>query len=371
MRPSVYVAGRGVVCGFGAGLQALTAAVFAGRRAVLPRVRTASFRAPTRVAGEFPPGCLPDVPEVELPTAAAVCAGREALAEAGIVDTSDIGLVLATTKAELSGLVCEGSGLALPARLARRIVDQLGLSCVHAAVSSACASGLTALSVAELRIRAGEVDRVLVVGVDALSECILAGFGGMHILDPEPCRPFDVGRRGLSLGDGAGAMLLSVHEGESVGIRIAGHGGANDAIHVTGCDRTGSGLGLAVQRALAAAAIGSRDLDLVHLHGTGTRANDASEALALATVFDGPTAPAFGTKAQTGHTLGAAGLVESLVAIAALQRAEVPANVGLEEPGVDPRLDLVRETRPLSRARRALKVNGGFGGVQQAMVFET
>ena len=86
-----------------------------------------------------------------------------------------------------------------------------------------------------------------------------------------------------------------------------------------------------MQRALAAAAIGSRDLDLVHLHGTGTRANDASEALALATVFDGPTAPAFGTKAQTGHTLGAAGLVESLVAIAALQRAEVPANVGLEE----------------------------------------
>lgn len=307
---------------------------------------------------------------MELPRAGAVCAAQQALAEAGISDPSGIGLILATTKAEMTGLMGEGSGYALPIRLARRVAADLGLGCVHAAVSSACASGLTALALAERRIRSGELERVLVVGADALNETTLAGFGGMHILDPEPCRPFDVSRRGLSLGDGAGAILLSQHEHESVGIRVAGHGGANDAIHVAGCDRTGGGLRRAVQRAFADAGIQSSDMDLVQLHGTGTVANDASEALGLAAAFGGRTAPAFGIKAQIGHTLGAAGIIESLAAMAALQRQEVPANVGLEEPGVDPRLQLVRENMALPGARRALKVNGGFGGVQQAVVFE-
>ena len=371
MRSPVFVAGRGVLCGFGAGLETLIESVFAGRQALLPRRRTAPFPASTRVAGAFPEDCLVGVPAFELPTAAAVVAGAEALAEAGISDASDTGLILATTKAEMTGLMCEGSGYGLPMRLARRIAAELRLGCVHAAVSSACASGLTALALAERRIRIGEVERVLVVGVDALNESTLAGFGGMHILDPEPCRPFDMGRRGLSLGDGSGAILLSRHEHESVGVRIAGHGGANDAIHVTGCDRTGGGLRRAVQRALVDAGMQSADLDLIQLHGTGTVANDASEALGLVAAFGGRTAPAFGIKAQTGHTLGAAGLIESLAAVAALQRQEVPANLGLEEPGVDPRLELVRENTAVPGARRALKVNGGFGGVQQAVVFET
>ena len=370
MRWPAFVAGRGVLCGFGTGLEVFVDSVFGGRQALLPRARTAPFEASTKVAAEYPADSLPGVSPLDLPRAAAVCAGQQALAEAGVRDASGIGLVLATTKAEMTGLMGEGNGYALPIRLARRVAADLGLGCVHAAVSSACASGLTALALAERRIRRGEVERVLVVGADALNASTLAGFGGMHILDPEPCRPFDMGRRGLSLGDGAGAILLSRHESESVGLRVAGHGGANDAIHVTGCDRTGGGLRRAVQRALDDAGLQSSDLDLVQLHGTGTVANDASEALGLVAAFGGRTAPAFGIKAQTGHTLGAAGIIESLAAMAALQRQEVPANIGLEEPGVDPQLELVRENMAVPGARRVLKVNGGFGGVQQAMVFE-
>lgn len=376
MRRAVHVAGRGAVTGFGAGRVALVEGIFAGRRALAPRRRTAVFRAPTEVAAEFPAGCFgADVVEDQLPLTAALCAGAEALAEArrsnpGLFDTNTVPLVLATTKADLSGFQTPGDGLGLPIRLAQRLAERLGLGVVLAAVSTACSSGLAALALAERRIALGEIERALVIGTDALNEFIMAGFGSMHILDPEPCRPFDQARRGLSLGDGAGAILLSAHAHESVGFRLAGHGGANDACHVTGCDREGRGLSLAVGRALAHAGLRPADVDLVHLHGTGTRANDSSESVALGTAFGGNTPPAFGTKAQTGHTLGASGVIESLLAMAALERAEVPANVGLEESNTDPRLQLTRAPTPLARARIALKVASGFGGMQQALLFQ-
>jgi 3-oxoacyl-[acyl-carrier-protein] synthase-1 len=369
MTRPVFIAGRGAVSGFGSGLAVLVEGVFAGRRALRARARTAAHRGATRVAAEFPSDCFGDAREVDLPFLAAVCAAREALREAGN-ESADVALVFATTKGELSGLVDEGTSFGLPARLAARVAAELGVQRVLASVSTACTSGLSALALAERRIAAGEAERVLVVGVDALSEFILAGFGAMLLLDPEPCRPFDVGRTGMSLGEGAGAIVLTAHAHESLGVRIAGYAGANDARHVTGCDREGRGVALATRRALAAAGLACDAIDLVHLHGTGTRANDASEAFGLVHAFGGRTPPAFGSKAQLGHTLGAAGLLESLVVLEALERGAVPANVGLVEPGVDPALALVREPETLPRSRRALKVASGFGGIQQAMIFE-
>jgi 3-oxoacyl-(acyl-carrier-protein) synthase len=106
------------------------------------------------------------------------------------------------------------------------------------------------------------------------------------------------------------------------------------------------------------------------VHGTGTIANDSSEAAGLARLFGGRTAPAFGTKAQTGHTLGASGVVETMLVIEALEAAAAPANVGLETPDVDPGLDLVRSPRRLRAARHALKVAGGFGGMHAALVLQ-
>ncbi len=370
MKRSVFVAGRGAVSSYGIGRTALIEGVYSGERGVRARERTLSFRAPTTVAGEFPAGCFDSVAELELPFEAGVRACLEALDEAGIADRSSVGLLLGTTKANLAGLREVGNGLGLPARLAHRIADQLGLACVHASVSTACTSGLSALAMAARRVTAGEVDRVLVLGVDAFSQFVMAGFGSMHILDPEPSRPFDQSRRGISLGEGAAAIVLSANERESVGIRIAGHGGANDACHVTGCDREGRGLGLAVARALQDAGLAKSEIDVMHLHGTGTEVNDTTEAIGLGNLWDGLTPPAFGTKGQTGHTLGAAGVVESVLAIAALERGVVPANVGLTEPGVDPRLNLTREPHTLARTRYALKAASGFGGIQQALIFE-
>ena len=183
MNRSVHVAGRGAISGFGRGLAVLVDEVFGGRTALRPRERTASFVAPTSVAAEIPVAAVgAGVREVELISHVAAVAGREALDEAG-VRGDDIGLVLATTKADLSGITGEGAGYGSPMRLARSVATRLELARVHAAVSCACASGVIALAMAARRIAAGEVDRVLVIGVDVLNEFILRGFGAMHQQD--------------------------------------------------------------------------------------------------------------------------------------------------------------------------------------------
>jgi 3-oxoacyl-[acyl-carrier-protein] synthase-1 len=367
----VFVAGRGAVTGFGAGCAAFADGVFAGRTAVLPRRRTAAFDVPTSVAAEIPAAVFAaGLAASEHVFQTAVLAGREAFAEAGEPCRAATGLVLASTKADLTGVVGTGDGLGQPWRLGERLARAFGLGGPVVNVSCACASGLVALAIAARRIAAGECERLLVLGVDVLHEFVLAGFGSISALDPGPCRPFDRARRGVSLGEGAGALLLTRHRGESLGICVRGHGGANDACHVTGPDRQGAGLALAARRALAHAGIAAHEIDVVHLHGTATPANDTTEALGLASVFGVRTPPAFGTKAQTGHTLGAAGVLETIAAIEALRRGCAPANVGLDDPDVDPALDLVRSPRALPRARTALKVASGFGGIQAALVLQ-
>ncbi|HEX5052333.1 MAG TPA: beta-ketoacyl synthase N-terminal-like domain-containing protein [Planctomycetota bacterium] len=357
--------------GFGAGTARFVDAIFAGETAVLPRRRTAAFDVPTTVAAEFPAAVVPDeMPLDEHALHVARLAAHEALAEAGQPSRHDLGLVLASTKGDLTGVVGAGSGFGQPWRLARRLAASLELGGDVIAVSCACASGLVALAVAARRLQAGQCERVLVLGVDVLYEFVMAGFGSLHALDPVACRPFDAARRGVSLGEGAGAIVLSRHAHESIGVAVLGHGGANDACHVTGPDRQGAGIALAAQRALASASVTSDSIDLVHLHGTATVANDATEAMGLVGLFGGQTPPAFGTKAQTGHTLGAAGILETIATVAALARATVPRNVALEATDVAAGLDLVRSPRALSRATNALKVASGFGGVQAALVLQ-
>ncbi len=370
-RAQVFVAGRGAVTGFGAGRATFADAVFAGQTAVLPRRRTAAFDVPTTVAAEIPATTFAAAwPPADQAFHTAALAAHEAFAEAGATAHGGTGLVLASTKADLSGVVGSGDGLGQPWRLGERLARALELGGPVVNVSCACASGLVALAIAARRLAAGECERMLVLGVDVLHEFVLAGFGSISALDPGACRPFDRARRGVSLGEGAGALLLTCHRDESIGIIVRGHGGANDACHVTGPDRQGAGLALAAQRALAHAGLTADDVDVVHLHGTATPANDTTEAMGLVAVFGGRTPPAFGTKAQTGHTLGAAGVLETIAAIEALQRGLAPRNFGLDDPDVDPALDLVRSPRHLPRARTALKVASGFGGIQAAVVLQ-
>ena len=290
------------------------------------------------------------------------------------------GLVLSTTKAEITALERGLSGSPCPALTRRHLFPALlaeDLAAAHGiagpvqCVSAACISGLLAIQQGVLLIQEGRADLVLVVGVDLLSAFVLTGFTTLKSLEPEGCRPFDVDRRGLSLGEGAGAVALLRRERVAAPVlSVTGWGSSNDANHLTGPSRDGSGLALAIQRALARAGTPPEAIDFVHTHGTGTPYNDAMEALALRTVFPARVPPFCSSKGLIGHTLGAAGLLETLLCLAAARHQMLPGTPGLTTP--DPAMphSLLRTPRPAESLRHILKLNSGFGGTNAGLVLE-
>ncbi|MCB9869789.1 MAG: beta-ketoacyl synthase [Planctomycetes bacterium] len=367
MNPTVV--GRGAVSCFGRGAARLVDAVFAGEQGLRPRARLAKVECLTSVAGEVPREVVDAAGDpTRLPLAMAADAARQAITEWGSAPDRHTLLVLATTKADLSGIAPHGgAGFGSPHRLATALATELRFPGPTAAVSCACASGLAALAFAGRALRAGRFTRALVVGVDALHEFVVRGFSALLALAPGPCRPFDRARDGLSLGEGAGAVLLSAVDGEA-GAELLGWGESNDANHITGPSRDGTGLALSITRALRSADVPPDAVDAVHLHGTGTPFNDAMEGRALARVFAVPV-PAAGSKAQLGHTLGAAGLLESLIALGIVERTGLPPNLGLQELDAECPPTLQAAATPLPRAERVLKVAAGFGGINAAVLW--
>jgi 3-oxoacyl-[acyl-carrier-protein] synthase II len=149
---------------------------------------------------------------------------------------------------------------------------------------------------------------------------------------------------------------------------IRGWGGSNDANHPTGPSRDGSGLAQAIRAALKSAGLPPGEIDYVHAHGTGTAYNDAMESLALRSVFDGDCPPVSGSKGMLGHTLGAAGVLETIVCVTALQDGYLPGTPRLQAPADGAPASLVREPRPAARLRNVLKLSTGFGGVNGALI---
>ena len=341
MQAKIFVQSSGAVCGFGAGRERLLDAIFAGESALRPLDRLSGD---TAVAAEVP----------------REWADAQGLAEQALFECGRGGaLILSTTKGDLRGVVGKGEGRGNPGVLAQR----LG---ADAAVSCACTSGLSALALAARWLRSGRAEQVTVVGVDLLDGFILDGFAGLLALDEQACRPYDRTREGLSLGEGAGAIRLGLTPTD---IELAGWGESNDATHITAPDREGRGLaragGLALERAEAL----PTDIDFIHGHGTGTTFNDAMEGQALGLLYDGATPPFAASKAQLGHTLGAGGLLETIIAIEALRRATAPPNVRLDETDLPATVTLPRVATPLPRARAVLKWAAGFGGINAALVF--
>jgi 3-oxoacyl-(acyl-carrier-protein) synthase len=369
--PGIQIAARGAVSCFGIGVPSLISSVFDGASGIRPRHRLRDVDCLTNVAAEVPPSLTSGLDRAEdLPLHLATLAAREALESWEGPRDESLHLIVSTTKADLSGITsADGAGLGNPLGLAQRLATALDLRGPVSAISCACASGLAALALAGRRLRRGQCRQVLIVGTDSISPFVLRGFSALLALSPTGCRPFDRGRDGLSLGDGAGALLLTTDPRQDAPLMLTGWGESNDANHITGPSRDGAGLASAMERALSSAGVGAASVDVVHLHGTGTPYNDAMEPKAMARVF-APLPPAAGSKGQIGHTLGAAGILESLVALAALERGTTPPNTGLTEPDPDSALDLQPASRPLPRSHTALKVAAGFGGINAALVFE-
>jgi 3-oxoacyl-[acyl-carrier-protein] synthase II len=244
-------------------------------------------------------------------------------------------------------------------------------------VSSACASGAMAIGLALQALRRGDVDVAVAGGSDSLCQITYGGFNALRSIDPEPSRPFRKDRAGLSLGEGAAALLLETAEhararGARVLAEVRGAAATCDAHHMTAPEPGGTGAAAALRGALEDAALDPALLDFVNAHGTGTPLNDAAEAQALRAVL-GPRAahvPVTSTKSLVGHLLGSAGALEAAVTVRCLVEGEVHPMPAGGQPDLALELDLVvGEPRKLARCEHAASINLAFGGANAALVF--
>ena len=247
---------------------------------------------------------------------------------------------------------------------ARFSAQLLGLRGPAIALSTACSSSAKAFLAAARWIEAGVVDAAVVGGVDSLCLSTLHGFDSLQLLSPHPCRPFDVVRNGISIGEAAGFALLS-RGGE---IALTGGGESSDAFHMSAPHPQGEGAQAAMRAALAQAGLAPGDIGYLNAHGTGTPANDRSEAAAIRTVFGSHGVPVSSTKGVTGHTLGAAGIIEAVITVEALRHQMLPPTANCTAPDTEFEVDVITAPRE-SRIRHAMSNNFGFGGSNCSLVF--
>jgi 3-oxoacyl-[acyl-carrier-protein] synthase I len=244
-----------------------------------------------------------------------------------------------------------------------------GLQGPAVAVSCACASSAMVFGSARRMLEAGLIDAAVVGGVDSLCLTTLYGFHSLQLSSAAPCRPFDVARDGISIGEAAAfALLERVPEQPDDGsVLLLGIGESSDAYHMSAPHPEGLGARRAMQAALAAAALDPGDIDYINLHGTGTPHNDRAESQAVTSVF-GPTTPCSSTKGATGHTLGAAGALEAVISALALRHGLMPGGVHTNE--IDPTLTAhyIRDNRH-APIRRVLSNSFGFGGTNCSLIF--
>ena len=243
----------------------------------------------------------------------------------------------------------------------------LGLNGPGFVVSSACSSSAKVLGNAARMIAAGICDAAVVGGVDSLCLMTLYGFHSLGLTSPGPCRPYDVDRDGISIGEGGGFALLERAERvESGAIQLLGVGESSDAYHMSTPHPEGLGARIAMQQALDSAGLEPSDIDYVNLHGTATRSNDASEDKAVFEVF-GRQTPCSSTKGATGHLLGAAGITEAIISVLAIEDGLMPGSANTRS--VDPALkcNYLLENRR-AKVTRALTNSFGFGGSNCSLV---
>ncbi len=234
-------------------------------------------------------------------------------------------------------------------------------------VSTACSSSAKVFAGAERLIRLGLVDAAVVGGVDTLCDSVLFGFNALELVSPEPCRPFDAARAGISIGEAAGFALLERVDAAPAAPRLLGYGEATDAHHMSTPHPEGLGAERALRDALVRAGLRADQVDYINLHGTASLKNDEVEAALVGRTFGAHTR-ASSTKGLTGHTLGAAGILEAVITLLAMRDGVVPGNFGIRTP--DPACGASFAWQTERRELRiALSNSFGFGGNNACLAF--
>ena len=257
---------------------------------------------------------------------------------------------------------------------ADRLREKYGFRGPVSIVSNACASGADAVALAARWIESGRCDIAVASGADELNRVPVAGFHALGVASSEPCRPFDADRSGLNLGEGAGAVVLMNEKtfrelmpaDRSPRMVLAGYGQGGDAYHITSPHSDGRGLERAVRQALARAGLRPEEIAFLNAHGTGTRTNDFCESSLFARIF-GPEVRFLSTKGMTGHTLGAAGVLELIFSMIMLREKRLPASPGFRRKEEEMPLAPVAEETAFS-GHFAMSTSLGFGGCNTALI---
>jgi 3-oxoacyl-[acyl-carrier-protein] synthase I len=289
------------------------------------------------------------------------------------VSDKKTGLIISSTKGNVSLLETETYNASLQEKIslsssANLIAAHFKFASKPIVVSNACISGLLALLTGMRLIQSGQYDNVVVAGADVISKFVLSGFQSFNAISENPCKPFDANRNGINLGEGAATIILSASKKTSQDIKIMGGSVSNDANHISGPSRTGEELNIAITKAMKEAKLFSpNDIDFISAHGTATIYNDEMEAKAI-TLANMQHIPTNSLKGYYGHTLGAAGVIEAIIAIHSLKENTIIPTKGFENIGVSEPINVCNSLQK-KNLRNCLKTASGFGGCNAALVF--
>jgi 3-oxoacyl-[acyl-carrier-protein] synthase-1 len=250
----------------------------------------------------------------------------------------------------------------------------LGLFSLTETISTACSSAANAIMAGAMLLQDGRADVVIAGGCECITKFHLNGFNTLMILDREPCKPFDKHRAGLNLGEGAGYLVLETEESVRKRkvtplCRLSGYANTSDAFHQTASSPDGEGAYRSMLKALEKAQLKPDDIDYINAHGTGTENNDLSEGTAIQRVFGETPPPVSSTKSFTGHTTSAAGGVEAVISILALQHNFIPANLNFSTPMNELSFTPVAKKDTSVSLRHVLSNSFGFGGNDTSLIF--
>ncbi|SFN50032.1 3-oxoacyl-[acyl-carrier-protein] synthase-1 [Bizionia echini] len=285
-----------------------------------------------------------------------------------------VGLIISTTKGNIDALDTNN-----PFPKERAYLHELGNTIRNffdfkndaIIVSNACVSGILAVAIAKRYILQNVYDHVFVVSGDVVSQFILSGFNSFQALSNEPCKPYDKDRVGINIGEVSATVLVTkdkenlAHEA----VEVLGEGSCNDANHISGPSRTGEGLHRSIESALKQAKLDSSDIDFISAHGTATQFNDEMEAIAF-NRSNLHRVPVNSLKGYFGHTLGASGLLETIIGMHSLKNNTLYASKGFNLLGVSQPLNIIKNTQPNKMLHTFIKTASGFGGCNTAVIFK-
>ena len=285
---------------------------------------------------------------------------------------NSVGLIISSTKGNIDVLNNPSfpENRAYLSTLGLIIKDYFGFKNEAIVLSNACVSGLLATAIAKRYIKEGVYNAVLIVSGDTVNPFVLSGFNSFQAMSNSPCKPYDKDRTGVNLGEAAASVLVTSNSDSlcEQAVEIIGDGSRNDANHISGPSRTGEGLFRSVNAAITEADIAVQDIDFISAHGTATLFNDEMEAIAFNRLGLSKT-PIHSLKGYFGHTLGASGLIETLVGMHSLHQNTLFKSLGYETLGVSNPLNIIENTKPNSNTT-FLKTASGFGGSNTAVLFK-